>query len=120
MDVVFVGCAVRLGLPRDKAFSSVGSTAGLAENTSSLAASLWLLMQLNTPAAALSDLADLSDLAGLSDLMPAKLLSKAGKSWLTAQTSSAIHAGLADFFDFLALPPAFGGILIPGPESQSR
>ena len=59
----------------------------------------------------MSGLADLSDLAGLSDLMPAKLLSKAGKSWLTAQTSSAIHAGLADFFDFLALPPAFGGIL---------
>ncbi len=67
-------------------------------------------------AAALSDLADLSDLAGLSDLMPAKLLSKEGKSWLTAQTSSAIHAGLADFFDFLALPPFFGGILIPQPE----
>lgn len=46
-----MAAAVRLGLPRDKAFSSVGSTAGLAENTSSLAASLWLLMQLNTPAA---------------------------------------------------------------------
>lgn len=46
-----MAAAVRLGLPRDKAFSSVGSTAGLAENTSSLAASEWLMMQLNTPAA---------------------------------------------------------------------
>ncbi len=46
-----MAAAVRLGLPRDKAFSSMGSTAGLAENTSSLPASLWLLMQLNTPAA---------------------------------------------------------------------
>ncbi len=46
-----MAAAVKLGLPRDNAFSSVGSTAGLAENTSSLAASLWLLMQLNTPAA---------------------------------------------------------------------
>lgn len=60
--------------------------------------------------AGLSDLPPLSVFEGLSDLIPAKLFSKAGKSWLTAQTSSAIHFGFADFLDFFALPAAFGGI----------
>lgn len=60
--------------------------------------------------AGLSDLPPLSDFVGLSDLMPAKLLSKAGKSCLTAQTSSAIHSGFADFLDFFALPSFLGGI----------
>lgn len=60
--------------------------------------------------AGLSDLPPLSDFEGLSDFMPAKLFSRAGKSWLTAQTSSAIHSGFAVFLDFLALPAAFGGI----------
>ena len=60
--------------------------------------------------AGLSDLPPLSDFEGLSDLMPAKLLSKAGKSWLTAQTSSAIHSGFPVFLTFFVLPAAFGGI----------
>lgn len=60
--------------------------------------------------AGLSDLPALSAFEGLSDFMPAKLLSRAGKSWLTAQTSSAIHSGFAVFLDFFALLAAFGGI----------
>ena len=62
--------------------------------------------------AGLSVLPPFSDFEGLglSDLTPAKLFSNAGKSWLTAQASSAIHSGFADFFDFVALPAAFGGI----------
>ena len=43
--------AVKLGLPRDSAFKRGGSTAGLAANTSSLAASEWAAMQESTPAA---------------------------------------------------------------------
>ena len=43
--------AIRLGLPRDSAFTRLGSTAGLAAKTSSLAASEWLAMQASTPAA---------------------------------------------------------------------
>ena len=43
--------AVRLGLPRDSAFKRWGSTAGLAANTSSLAASEWAARQVSTPAA---------------------------------------------------------------------
>ena len=43
--------ALRLGLPRERAFKRLGSTAGLAAKTSSRAASEWLTRQLSTPAA---------------------------------------------------------------------
>ena len=43
--------AVKLGLPRLRAFSRWGTTAGRAANMSSLAASEWLAMQPSTPQA---------------------------------------------------------------------
>lgn len=63
-------------------------------------------------------LSDLPDFAGLSDLMPAKLLNRSGKSWLTAHTSSDIHSGLLAFF-LVVLPfAAFGGMPSSAPQDQ--
>lgn len=63
-------------------------------------------------------LSDLADFAGLSDLMPAKLLNRSGKSWLTAHTSSDVHSGLLDFFLVVFPLAAFGGMPSSAPGYQ--